>query len=58
MVMENNIYKERMIEMHRGRRIQKKILKYSFLFKLLGIIDEEDYNRIKGNITSKSRHST
>lgn len=53
LVMENINYKERRIAMQRSRRIQMKILKYSFLCKLLGIIDEEDYNRIKENITSK-----
>lgn len=43
--------------MNQSIRIQKKIIKYSFLFKLLGLIDEEEYNRIKDKYTAKSPYT-
>ncbi|WP_159439962.1 hypothetical protein [Bacillus sinesaloumensis] len=36
--------------MHRSPRIYSKMVKYSVILKVLGVLDEEDYNKIK-NIT-------
>ena len=36
-------------------RIRKKILKYSFIFKALGIIEEEDFNRIINDFSSETK---
>ena len=41
-------------EMKPSIRIRKKILKYSVIFKVLGIIEEEDYNRIKNYFSSET----
>ena len=32
-------------------RIRKKILKYSVIFKVLGIIEQEDYNQMKNDFS-------
>lgn len=37
-----------MINMQETLRIQKKILKYSYLFKMMGIISEEEFQKIAG----------
>jgi hypothetical protein len=39
-------------------RIQRKILTYSFLFKVLGIIDNDEYIRIKKCFLVKEKINT
>ena len=43
-----------MRQMKPSIRIRKKILKYSVIFKVLGIIEKEDYNRIKNYFSSET----
>ena len=40
-----------MREMKPSIRIRKKILKYSVIFKVFGIIEEEDYNQMKNDFS-------
>ena len=48
---ESKWEKVKIREMKPSIRTRKKILKYSVIFKALGIIEEEDYNQIKSDFS-------